>query len=73
EENKLQDARAALAEMPPSASKDSKVVEVQDNVDQVVSSRVDTLLAEGDSLYRAEKILPALKVWTEALSLDPDN
>jgi tetratricopeptide (TPR) repeat protein len=73
EENKLQDARAALAEIPPSTSKDSKVVEVQGDVDQVVGTRVNGLLVKGDTLYRADKLLPALKAWTEALSLDPDN
>jgi hypothetical protein len=27
----------------------------------------------GDAQYRAEEILPALKTWTEAMSLDPEN
>jgi tetratricopeptide (TPR) repeat protein len=73
DDNKLQDARAALAEIPPSTSNNSEVVEVQGNVDQVISVRVNNLLLKGDTLYRADKILPALKAWTEALSLDPDN
>ena len=72
-ENKLQDARAALAKIPSSTSNDSEVVAVQGNVEQVVSTRFNKLLAKGDTLYRAEEILPALKAWTEGLSLDPEN
>ena len=72
-ENNLLDARAALAKMPPSTSNDSEVVAVQGNVEQVVNTRVNKLLVKGDTLYRAEKILPALKAWTEGLSLDPEN
>ncbi len=73
EQNNLQDARAALAKMPPSTSNDSEVVAVQGSVEQVVETRVNDLLVKGDTLYRADKILPALKAWTEALSIDPQN
>lgn len=73
EENNLQDAQATLAKIPSSTSKDSAVVAVQYSVDQVVSNRVKELLVAGDAQYRAEEILPALKTWTEALSLDPEN
>lgn len=73
EENDLQDAQATLARIPSSASKDSAVVAAQDSVDQVVNNRVKDLLMAGDAQYRAEEILPALKTWTEAMSLDPEN
>ena len=73
EENKLQTAQATLAKIPTSTSKDSAVVAVQDSLDQVVSVRVKELLLTGDAQYRAEEILPALKTWTEAYSLDPEN
>jgi len=71
--NQLQDARKALANIPSSSSGDSAVMEVQDSVNQVVDVRVRELLIKGDAEYRAEQILEALKNWTEALSLDPDN
>ena len=73
QENNLQAARAALANMPSSASEDSEVVALQNSVNQMVSKHVDELLIKGDKLYRADKILPALKAWAEALSLAPDN
>jgi hypothetical protein len=73
EENNLQDAQASLAKIPSSTSKDSAVVAVQDSVDKIVDTRVRDLLMAGDAQYRAEEILPALKTWTEAMSLDPEN
>jgi hypothetical protein len=73
EQNKLQAARATLAKIPSATSKDSAVVAVQDSLDQVVTSRIKDLMTTGDAQYRAEKIVPALKTWTEALSLDPEN
>jgi len=73
EQHKLQDAQAALARLPASSTRDSNVVELQGNLDQAVSSRVHDLTLAGDSQYRAERILPALKAWKAALALDPDN
>jgi tetratricopeptide (TPR) repeat protein len=73
EQNRLQAAQAALARVPPSTSKDSAVMAAQVSLDQVVNSRVKNLVTAGDAQYRAEKIAPALKIWSEALSLDPDN
>jgi hypothetical protein len=71
--NQLQDARMALASIPSSTSNDSEVLAAQNSVGQVIDVRVRELLVKGDAEYRAEKILDALKTWTEALSLDPDN
>jgi tetratricopeptide (TPR) repeat protein len=73
EDNNLHVARAALAKIPSSASKDSEVLALRDNYEQVVRTRVNDLLLKGDKLYRADIILAALKQWTEALSLDPEN
>jgi hypothetical protein len=73
EQHKLQDAQAALARLPASSSKNSDVVELQSNLEQVVTTRVHNLILAGDSQYRAEHIQSALKAWNEALSLDPDN
>jgi hypothetical protein len=72
-ENKLQAAQAALAQIPPSTSSDSEVRAAQSNLVQAVNTRVNDLMMSGDAQYRAEQILPALKTWTEALSLDPNN
>jgi hypothetical protein len=73
EQNRLQAAQAALAKIPSSTSKDSAVVAAQDSLDQVVNNRIKDLMTTGDAQYRAEKIVPALKTWNEALSLDPEN
>jgi len=71
--NQLQDARMALASIPSSTSNNSEVLAAQNSVEQVINARVRELLIKGDAEYRAEQILPALRSWTEALSLDPDN
>jgi len=73
ESNQLQDARVALAQIPSSTSTDTEVLAAQNSVEEVVGTRVRELLVKGDAEYRAEHILEALKNWTEALSLDPDN
>lgn len=71
--NKLQDARDAFTKIPPSTSKDSEVIAVQNTLDQAVSTRVRNLIVTGDAQYRAENIHEALKTWSEALALDPGN
>ena len=63
----------ALASIPSSTSNNSEVLAAQNSVEQVIDVRVRELLIKGDAEYRAEQILPALRSWTEALSLDPDN
>ncbi len=72
-DNKLQDAREAFTRIPPSTSQDSEVVAVQNTLDQAVSTRVNNLILAGDAQYRAEQIHEALKTWSEAQALDPDN
>ncbi|MDX2458336.1 MAG: hypothetical protein QNL87_12595 [Gammaproteobacteria bacterium] len=69
----LQVARAAVVQIPPSAIDDSKVLAIQDNLDQAVHVRVKKLTTKGDAQYRADNVLLAVRTWTEALSLDPDN
>jgi tetratricopeptide (TPR) repeat protein len=71
--NKLHDARDAFTKIPQSTSRDSGVVAVQSSLDQAVSTRVKQLIVNGDSLYRSDRIHEALKTWSEALSLDPNN
>lgn len=71
--NKLQDAQAAFTKIPSSTSQNSDVIAVQNTLDQAVSTRVRHLIVAGDAQYRAEKIHEALKTWSAALALDPDN
>jgi len=71
--NRLQDAQAAFTKIPPSTSQNSDVIAVQNTLDQAVSARIKNLIVAGDAQYRAEKIHEALKTWSEALALDPDN
>ena len=72
-EDDLQVARAAFVQIPPSAVTDSEVLATQDNLDQAVDVRVKKLMTTGDTQYRADNVLLAVRTWTEALSLDPDN
>ena len=72
-EDDLQVARAAFVQIPPSAVPDSEVLATQDNLDQAVDVRVKKLMTTGDTQYRADNVLLAVRTWTEALSLDPDN
>lgn len=71
--NELHAALDALGKIPESRSNDAAVTEIRNQLNQAVATRVAQLVASGDSLYRAEKINPALKAWNEALSLSPDN
>jgi len=72
-EDDLQVARAAFVQIPPSAVTDSEVLATQDNLDQAVDVRVKKLMTTGDAQYRADDVLLAVRTWTKALSLDPDN
>jgi len=72
-EDDLQVARAAFVQIPPSAITDSEVLATQDNLDQAVDVRVKKLMTTGDTQYRADNVLLAVRTWTVALSLDPDN
>jgi hypothetical protein len=69
----LQVARAAVVQIPSSAITDSEVLAIQGDLDQAVNIRVKKLITTGDTQYRADNVLLAVRTWTEALSLDPDN
>jgi len=71
--NNLHDARDAFTKIPHSTSQDSGVIAVQSSLDQAVRTRVKQLIVNGDALYRSDRIHEALKIWSEALSLDPNN
>jgi hypothetical protein len=69
----LQVARAAFVQIPPSAVSDSMVQATQDDLDHAVDVYVGKLITQGDTQYRADNVLLAVRTWTKALSLDPDN
>ena len=69
----LQVARAAFVQIPPSAVSDSIVQATQDDLDHAVDVYVGKLITQGDTQYRADNVLQAVRTWTKALSLDPDN
>jgi hypothetical protein len=73
EKDDLQVARAAFVQIPSAAITDSGVLAIQDDLDQAVEMRVRQLMATGDTQYRADDVLQAVRTWTEALSLAPDN
>ncbi|HYQ71067.1 MAG TPA: hypothetical protein VET88_03955 [Gammaproteobacteria bacterium] len=73
EQNNLQVARAAFIKIPASTSNNREVIVIKDNLREAVDRQVNTLVASGDSLYRADNVLEALQHWNEALSLDPEN
>jgi len=72
-EDDLQVARAAFVQIPSSAITDSEVLATQGDLNQAVDVRVQKLMAAGDMQYRADNVLLAVRTWTQALSLDPDN
>ena len=71
--NDLQVARSAFVKIPPSASNRSEVRSIQNDLDRAVSTQVTSLMAKGDSQYRADKVKDAVGTWEEARALDPDN
>jgi tetratricopeptide (TPR) repeat protein len=72
-EDDLQVARATFIQIPSSAITDSKVLAIQGNLDEAVDIRVKKLMTAGDAQYRRDNVLLAVRTWTKALSLDPDN
>jgi len=73
EKDDLQVARAAFVQIPSSEITGSEVLAIQDDLDQAVDLRVSKLMATGDAQYRADDVLQAVRTWTQALSLAPDN
>ena len=69
----LQVARAAFVQIPPSAQQRKEVIAIQDDLDRAISTRVGELITAGDTQYRADNVLEAIRTWTKGLSLDPEN
>ena len=72
-DNNLQVARAALVQIPATADTNSEVQSLQNDLGLAVDARVKKLMAAGDAQYRADNVLLAVRTWTQALSLAPDN
>jgi len=74
--NDLPVARANFIQIPSPSSKSSEVSEVsaiQEDLDLALRKRVTQLTSRGDSQYRADNVDAAIKTWSEALELDPEN
>jgi hypothetical protein len=71
--NDLQAARAAYVQIPASSLQHNEVISVRDELDTAVGRRVNEILVAGDAQYRADRVLEAVRTWTEGLSLDPEN
>ena len=69
----LQVARETFQQIPPSARQHKDVISIQDSLYKAVNARVDNLVIAGDAQYRSDNVLGAVRLWTEGLSLDPEN
>lgn len=72
-DDELQEARTAIAQIPASSREREDVVAIQGDLNVAIGLRVDELLVSGDSQYRADDVLGALRSWTAGLLLDPEN
>ena len=73
EQNNLQVARAAVAQIPAASSTNSEVIATREVLHEAINREVAGLVAKGDSLYRADNVHEALQNWKQALTLDPGN
>jgi hypothetical protein len=73
EQNNLQVARTAVAQIPAASSTNSEVMATRETLREAINREVAGLVAKGDSLYRADNVHEALQNWQEALALDPGN
>ena len=73
DENDLEEARQSFDRIPSVTSNDSKVTAIQAELDQAVDVKVTKLIVQGDAQYRADRVNEAIRTWSEANTLDPDN
>ena len=66
-------ARETFGQIPPSAKQHEEIIAIQDNLNKAVNAQVDKLIVAGDAQYRSDNVLGAVRLWTEGLSLDPEN
>ena len=66
-------AQATFNQIPSPANKSSEVAVLREDLDRAVTTRVTQLTSRGDSEYRADHVNTAIRTWSEALQLDPEN
>ena len=66
-------ARASFMQIPSTAVRSKEFLMLQETLDQTISTRVTQLTSKGDAEYRTDEVISAIKTWSEALKLDPDN
>lgn len=71
--NDLAVARANFIRIPPALGKSREFTTLQEDLDLALSTRVTELIYRGDAEYRADYVTTAIKTWTEAMELDPEN
>jgi hypothetical protein len=69
----LVEAHETFNQIPSPANESSEVSALREDLDRAVTTRVAQLTSRGDSEYRADKVDTAMKTWSEALELDPEN
>ena len=66
-------AHETFSQIPSPANESSEVSALREDLDRAVATRVAQLTSRGDSEYRADNVDTAMKTWSEALQLDPEN
>jgi hypothetical protein len=66
-------AHATFNQIPSPANKSSEVMLLREDLDRAVIAQVTQLTSRGDSEYRADNVDTAIRTWSEALQLDPEN
>jgi len=69
----LVEAHETFNQIPSPANESSEVSALREDLDRAVTTRVAQLTSRGDSEYRADNVDTAMKTWSEALELDPEN
>ena len=69
----LEVAHETFNRIPSPANKSSEVNALREDLDHAVNTRVAQLTSRGDSEYRADNVDKAIKTWSEALELDPED
>ena len=66
-------AHTTFNQIPSPANKSGEVTALREDLDRAVTTRVTQLTSRGDSEYRADNVDTAIRTWSEALLLDPEN
>jgi len=66
-------AHATFNQIPSPAKESSEVAVLREDLDRAVTKRVTQLTSRGDSEYRADHVNTAIRTWSDALQLDPEN